>query len=112
LELWAGCAVTDVRLPELLRASHIKPWRWCTNSERLDPYNGLLLLPHYDHLFDRGYISFDDSGAILMSPAIRKLPPARVGIDAKARLRHVETPHIPFLEYHYREVFLRRVESD
>ncbi len=38
LEMWEGCAVTDVRLPTVLRASHIKPWRFSSNSERLNPY--------------------------------------------------------------------------
>ncbi len=34
LEMWDGCAVTGVKLPDLLRASHIKPWRYSTNAER------------------------------------------------------------------------------
>jgi hypothetical protein len=29
------CAVTGTDIPELLRASHIKPWRDCDNPERL-----------------------------------------------------------------------------
>lgn len=105
--VWKGCAVTDVRRPDLLRASHIKPWRWSSNSERIDSHNGLLLLPHYDHLFDRGYITFDESGALRASPAILKLPPQRLGIDPSARLRRLEPEHIPFLEYHHDNVFLR-----
>lgn len=106
LRHWHGCAVTDIRRPDLLRASHIKPWRWSSNAERLDPHNGLLLLPHYDHLFDRGYLTFDDSGAMILSPAIAKLPPARLGVDPTARLRHIEPEHLPFLEYHAAHVFL------
>ncbi|MCC6242249.1 MAG: HNH endonuclease, partial [Gemmatimonadaceae bacterium] len=57
LSLWRGCAVTGVARPDLVRASHIKPWRMSNNEERLDPSNGLLLLPQYDHLFDAGFIS-------------------------------------------------------
>jgi putative restriction endonuclease len=106
LQLWRGCAVTDVRHPDLLRASHIKPWRWSSNDERLDPHNGLLLLPHYDHLFDRGYIAFDDAGTLLRSPAILTLPPERLGINPNARLRRLEPEHVPFLEYHFEQVFL------
>jgi predicted restriction endonuclease len=48
-------------------ASHIKPWAKSNNEERLDPYNGLLLLANIDKAFDLGYISFDDRGLILIS---------------------------------------------
>lgn len=61
------CRVTGVRDQKHLRASHIKPWRLATNEERLDGHNGLLLSPHIDHLFDRGYLSFADNGELLIS---------------------------------------------
>ena len=48
-------------------ASHIKPWSVSDNHERLDGNNGLLLAPHIDHLFDKGYISFEDNGVIIVS---------------------------------------------
>ena len=57
------CRVTNVDRPEHLRASHCKPWRDCeSGEERLDGENGLLLTPSIDHLFDRGFISFEDDG--------------------------------------------------
>lgn len=59
------CPVTGVRLNELLRASHIKPWRISNDTERLDAANGILLASHIDILFDKGFISFDDDGRIL-----------------------------------------------
>lgn len=66
-----ACRVTKVRDHRLLRASHIKPWRACaSNHERLDGNNGLLLAPHVDLLFDRGYISFEQHGGLLLSPRI------------------------------------------
>jgi len=68
LTRWGGgCAVTDLFCPELLRASHIKPWASSSPQERLDPDNGLLLAAHLDALFDRGLISFDDNGEMLIS---------------------------------------------
>ena len=48
-----ACRVTGLKRQEFLVASHIKPWRDCDNSERLDGANGLLLSPHVDKLFDR-----------------------------------------------------------
>lgn len=65
-----GCRLTGVRDRAHLRASHIKPWREATNAERLDGNNGLLLAPHVDHLFDRGFISFEDDGQMLASPRL------------------------------------------
>ena len=63
------CRVTGVSNPRHLRASHIKPWRMCSSFEKLDGNNGLLLSPHIDHLFDQGFISFTDGGALIVSPA-------------------------------------------
>jgi len=107
LEMWKGCAVTDIRLQNVLRASHIKPWRFSTNSERVDPYNGLLLLPQYDQLFDKGLISFDDKGTLIRSKAIQRLEPRKLGIDVSDRLRALSEQHRAFLEYHRTEVFVR-----
>lgn len=109
-EMWEGCAVTDVRLPNVLRASHIKPWRFSTNAERLNPYNGLLLLPQYDQLFDKGLISFDDHGGIVTSPVLDQIEPAKIGINPNDRLRSLSAQHKGFLEYHRAEVFVRFTE--
>jgi putative restriction endonuclease len=106
LEMWEGCAVTDVRLPNVLRASHIKPWRFSSNSERLNPYNGLLLLPQYDELFDKGLISFNETGEILRSRALDAVEPTKLGINVNDRLRSISKKHQAFLEYHRNEVFV------
>lgn len=103
---WGRCAVTRVASPEALRASHIKPWRFSSNSERLDPFNGLLLLPQYDHLFDRGYVTFGADGSIRLSQVVTEIGAARLGIDTSGGLRDLEPSHGPFLEYHRSEVFV------
>ncbi|CAM3888530.1 hypothetical protein GCM10009865_22170 [Aeromicrobium ponti] len=61
------CGVSDERF---LIASHIKPWSQSNNQERLDVNNGLLLCPNHDALFDKGYISFDGDGIILVSESL------------------------------------------
>jgi predicted restriction endonuclease len=111
LEMWEGCAVTDVRLPSVLRASHIKPWRFSDNSERVDPYNGLLLLPQYDQLFDKGLISFDERGVLMRSPAVEEIEPAKLGINVNDKLRSISKQHLGFLDYHRAEVFVRFTEQ-
>src|SRR5690606_31477276 len=84
LELWEGrCAVTGLAIPELLRASHIKPWADCaTDAERLDVHNGLLLNPNLDLAFDRGFITFADSGDIVISPSVSGHAQVALGIHA------------------------------
>ena len=62
LDYWDGrCAVTKLSVAELLKASHIKPWKDCdSDAERLDVFNGLLLAPNLDAAFDLGFITFAD----------------------------------------------------
>lgn len=75
------CRITLVDRPEHLRASHIKPWRDSSNQERLNGENGFLLTPSIDHLFDRGFISFEDNGTLLISPVAHKPALQRMGVS-------------------------------
>ena len=75
------CRVTGVTHLEHLRASHCKPWRDASNEERLDGENGLLLTPNADHLFDRGFIGFENNGDVLISPVADRESLARMGLD-------------------------------
>jgi hypothetical protein len=110
LEMWDGCAVTGIKLPEVLRASHIKPWRDSTNAERTNRYNGLLLLPQYDHLFDKKLISFEDDGQIVKSPVLDRIPLSQLGINENDRIRGLTDDHFPFLHYHRELMFVRFTE--
>lgn len=69
-----ACRVTSVSNKALLIASHVNPWSKCdNNAERLDGNNGLLLSPHIDKLFDRGWITFTDAGDLLCTePSIEQ----------------------------------------
>jgi 5-methylcytosine-specific restriction protein A len=90
---------------DLLRASHIKPWRDANKQERLDPYNGLLLSPGCDAAFDQGYISFDTAGNLLFSSRLTSDRRAQLGIPAKAKLAKVNSVQASFLDYHRSEIF-------
>lgn len=70
IKYWKGCSITGYRDVNLLVASHIKPWSKSENKERLDMYNGLLLLPNLDVAFDSGFITFRSEGDILISPQL------------------------------------------
>ena len=75
------CRITGVENAVHLVASHRRPWRDYTNEERLNGENGLLLTPSVDHLFDRGFLGFEDSGKLLISPVAHRPSPRRMGID-------------------------------
>lgn len=104
---WNGaCAVTGVDIPELLRASHAKPWAECTtDSDRLNVYNGFLLSANIDAVFDKGLISFNDEGAMLLSPSIASHRFALAGINPEMRLRWIDDRHLPFLRWRREKLF-------
>lgn len=102
LSLWGGCSVTGYKDPVMLVASHIKPWRVATNSERLDRYNGLLLLPTLDRAFDSGLITFGEAGEIMISPQLEKpeLLPVSPRMNVQLRPMHSE-----YMMFHRERVF-------
>jgi putative restriction endonuclease len=102
ISLWGGCSVTGYKDPALLVASHIKPWCVSSDSERLDGYNGLLLLPTLDKAFDSGLISFDEKGKIMISPLLKE--PIILGID-DAMYIALRLPHLDYMKFHREEVF-------
>ena len=67
LRKYSKCCLCGVDDPSFLRASHIKPWSESEPTEKVDVNNGLLLCPNHDELFDKGFISFDENGAIMIS---------------------------------------------
>lgn len=67
----SSCRITGISDQRFLTASHIKPWRASDDKEKLDGCNGLLLSPHADKLFDKGFISFNDEGSVVLG---KRLP--------------------------------------
>jgi len=105
------CRVTGVTNPAHRIASHIKPWTSSDNRERLDGHNGLLLTPHVDHLFDKGFISFSDDGLLLISPVADREALRQMGIPVDCPLQTGSfTPQQRvYLEYHRAERFKKSV---
>lgn len=104
-KLLAACPVTGISDPRFLIASHIKPWRVSSNEERLDGYNGLLLSPHIDHLFDKGWITFDLSGAVLWSPHLSTEIREAWAIGGPIQCGKFESQYGPYLDHHRKHVF-------
>jgi putative restriction endonuclease len=107
LEYWEGrCAVTGMAVAELLRASHIKPWADCaTDAERLDVFNGILLAPHLDAAFDRGFITLADDGAVIVSPLLGEGDRHVLGLESPLRVRTLHNAHRIYLPWHRERVF-------
>lgn len=112
MDYWGGaCAVTGIALPELLRASHAKPWADCaTDAERLNVFNGFLLCAHLDALFDRHLMTFDQEGRAEFSPTVTRGLLEGLGLGAPVRLRWLSEEHRGFLTYH-RERFVARLSA-
>lgn len=106
LALDGVCAITGVADPRLLRASHIKPWRLCeTVAERLAPENGLLLTPTFDHLFDKGLITFDAFGKIVLSSVLSIADIEKLSLR-QASAKYSLAPHARCLAFHRSEIFI------
>ena len=95
LEYWDGrCAITGLDVPDLLRASHIKPWAVCdTDAERHDVFNGLLLAPHLDAAFDSGFITIAEDGTVLLSDALPSGARLVLGLDEPLNVHRLHRAH-------------------
>lgn len=100
-----GCRVTGITDPQHLRASHIKPWKDSSDEEKLNGLNGLLLAPHIDHLFDKGYISFEDKGNVIVSTKLDQSVLDNWGISTEKNVGPFNSHQSVFLEYHRNKVF-------
>jgi hypothetical protein len=95
------CGVSDERF---LVASHIKPWSQSNHQERLDVNNGLLLCPNHDAFFDKGYISFDKDGLILISKSLEKFTKKLLNINETMKINMNEKQR-QYIKWHRENKF-------
>lgn len=109
MEIETRCRITGVDNVSHLLASHCKPWRDSSNEERLNGENGLLLTPSIDHLFDRGFIGFEDSGNLLISPVAHRPSLQKMGVETNRSVNvgGFTEGQRQFLEYHRNSVLLQ-----
>jgi putative restriction endonuclease len=102
LKFWKTCSVTGISNHDMLVASHIKPWSKSNNVERLDHFNGLLLTPNLDRAFDKGYITFNSGGEIIISTLLENA----VDLGVNSLIAIELTPeHELYMEFHREHVF-------
>ena len=82
------CMVTGLGYPQLLVASHIKPFAECEDVEECyDPMNGLLLSENIDSLFDKHLISFSaSSGEMFLAEGVDDELLEKFGVKKSYRL--------------------------
>jgi hypothetical protein len=101
MDYWGGrCPMTGITEPELLRASHIVPWADCSDAQRLDVHNGLLLSALWDAAFDRGLVSFADDGTALAGPKLSESARKALIVDAAPPIRGLHETHRANLAVH------------
>lgn len=113
IDIEKSCRITGVMDLRFLRASHIKPWAGSTAAERMDGNNGLLLTPTADHLFDKGWISFEAQGHLLVSSELPADVRTKIGLNLKGGSRRgaFNATQGQFLDFHRNKIFERAYRS-
>jgi predicted restriction endonuclease len=102
LKYWSGqCCITGIKIPELLRASHIRAWSECdSDRDRLDVFNGLLLAAHIDAAVDSGLLSIGRDGAMLISPRLKMTDRKLLCLNKAFRIKTLRPEHQAYLDWH------------
>jgi len=100
----SACKICGLNIQELLVGSHIKPWNVSGNIEKLDIFNGFLLCPIHDALFDKGFISFTNEGKIIISEKIPVEDYQKISISSDVSIE-LKEEHFPYLEWHRSFIF-------
>ena len=101
------CRLTHLEIKKYLIASHIKPWRDSSNFERLDGNNGLLLSPHIDKLFDKGFISFSDNGDLIISNKLNQKILDSWSIKRLSNVGLFNIEQMKYLDYHRKNILIK-----
>lgn len=107
LEQCGFCPFTMINDERLLIASHIKPWAASDDDEKVDPYNGYILSPMYDKLFDRGFVTFTEDKRLVLSDCISPFTWKRLNLknDMYIDALPMDERRINYLKFHHDSVF-------
>lgn len=93
------CVICKLDIEDLLVASHIKPWSESNDYEKQDENNGIILCASHDALFDKGYVSFDENGSIIISEKIDSSNYNKLNIDDNIII-NLNKKQILYMNYH------------
>ncbi len=107
LEQCRFCPFTMISDERLLVASHIKPWAAANDIERVDPFNGYILSPMYDRLFDQGFITFNEDKQVILSEFISPYTWKQIGLENECYVKELpmDDKRIEYLDFHHKSVF-------
>lgn len=107
LEQCRYCPFTMISDERLLIASHIKPWAASSDTEKTDPYNGYMLSPMFDKLFDRGFITITEDRHIVLSDFISAYTWKLIGLKNNTFYNAIpmDNKRIEYLKFHHQSVF-------
>lgn len=107
------CCITGLNIPELLIASHIKPWKE-DSENRTNPQNGLCLNSLHDKAFDRGFITITTDYKVKISKHFMNYNLQNSIEDfflkyegSSISLPEKFLPKKEFLEYHFDKIFIK-----
>ena len=114
LEQCRFCPITMISDERLLIASHIKPWASSTDPEKTDPFNGYMLSPLYDKLFDRGFITFAPNRHVILSEFISPYTWKQIGLqnDTFIKALPMDDKRKEYLDFHHQSVFKGSYDYD
>jgi putative restriction endonuclease len=106
-----SCCITGIQQPELLIASHIRPWG-IDEKNRLNPRNGIAINALHDKAFEHGYLTITPEYIINVSSILLKQS-QNASISDNFTKFHKAEMHLPsrflpdgeFLKYHNQERF-------
>ncbi len=107
LEQCRFCPFTMISDERLLIASHIKPWAASEDNEKVDPYNGYMLSPMFDKLFDKGFITFTENRHVIISDFISPFTWKQIGLKNNTFVKALpmDEKRIQYLDFHHQSVF-------
>ena len=106
LKRYNKCCLCGMENHTLLIASHIKPWAESEPKEKLDDDNGFLMCPNHDRIFDKGYITFDDDGKIMISDRLTENDRVLLNVDSRMHIELTES-NKKYLQFHRKNIFNR-----
>jgi len=108
LEQCPRCPITLISDERILRASHIKPWAKSSDFEKTDPYNGFMLTPTFDLLFDQGFMSFTNNKKTILSPFLTNMTYSKLNISDNKTFSHLPVEgREEYLDYHRKNILKR-----
>lgn len=104
IKRYKKCCLCGMDDKNLLLASHIKPWADSSGTEKIDVNNGLLLCPNHDKLFDKGYISFDENGMMIVSRSLNVLNQVLMNVNDEMRITMTDATN-KYMQYHRDNIY-------